>query len=68
VQLDRIVTASGLRFLDRYGRPRAVAKALFVLSRLAKRAVRGNFNGVQAVWRGVGDWTRDDSMRFQENE
>ena len=65
-RIDRIVTASGLRFLDRYGRPPAVAKALFVLSRLGKRAVRGNVRGMWAVWQGVGDWQRDDSMAFQE--
>jgi len=67
-RLDRIVTASGLRFLDRHGRPRLVAKGLFVLSRLAKRAVRGNFSGVLAVWRGVGDWRREDTMGFRESE
>lgn len=67
-RLDRIVTASGLRFLHRYGRPRSVAKALFVLSRLAKRAVRGNVRGMRAVWRGVGDWSRDDPTGFQESE
>jgi GT2 family glycosyltransferase len=67
-RLDRIVTASGLRFLHRHGRPRLVAKALFVLSRLAKRAVRGNVRGMRAVWRGVGDWNRDDPMAFQESE
>lgn len=67
-RLDRIVTASGLRFLDRYGRPRSVAKALFVLSRLAKRTVCGNFSGVRAVWRGMGDWRRDDSMGFRESQ
>ncbi|HEV2578643.1 MAG TPA: glycosyltransferase family 2 protein [Acidobacteriaceae bacterium] len=67
-RLDRIVTASGLRFLDRYGRPRSVAKGLFVASRLAKRAVRGNLRGMRAVWRGVGDWRRDDPTAFQESE
>lgn len=67
-RLDRIVTASGLRFLDRHGGPSSVAKVLFVLSRLAKRTVRGNFSGVRAVWRGVGDWSRDDSMAFQESK
>lgn len=67
-RLDRIVTASGLRFLDRHGRPRSIAKVLFVLSRLANRTVHGNFSGVRAVWRGVGDWSRDDSMAFQESK
>lgn len=67
-RIDRIVTTSGLRFLDRYGRPRFVAKALFLLSRLGKRAVRGNFSGIRAVWRGVGDWQRDTPMAFQEED
>jgi GT2 family glycosyltransferase len=65
-RLDRIVTASGLRFLDRHGRPRWMAKPLFVLSRLGKRALKGNVAGVRAVWRGVGDWRRKDPMAFQE--
>ncbi len=65
-RLDRIVTASGLRFLDRYGQPRWLAKPLFVLSRVAKRALTGNFGGVRAVLRGVRDWRRDEPMAFQE--
>lgn len=65
---DRIVTASGLRFLDRYGKPRSIAKALFVLSRLARRAVGGNVSGIRAVWRGVGDWRRDEPLAFQEKD
>lgn len=67
-RLDQIVTASGLRFLDRHGSPSSIAKVLFVLSRLAKRTVRGNFSGVRAVWRGVRDWTRDESMAPQESK
>ncbi|HEY5381480.1 MAG TPA: hypothetical protein VIJ65_04445, partial [Acidobacteriaceae bacterium] len=65
-RVDRIVTASGMRFLGRYGRPRAVAQMLFVLSRLGKRAVHGNLAGMQAVLRGVGDWRRNEPMAFQE--
>jgi GT2 family glycosyltransferase len=65
---DRIVTASGLRFLDRYGKPRSMAKVLFVLSRLARRAVAGNVSGIRAVWRGVGDWRRDEPLAFQEKD
>jgi hypothetical protein len=64
--VDRIVTASGLRFLDRHGRPRSVAKVLFVLSRLGKRALSGNFAGGRAVLRGVRDWRRNEPMAFQE--
>jgi hypothetical protein len=65
-RVDRIVTASGMRFLGRYGRPRAIAQMLFVLSRLGKRAVRGNLAGVRAVLRGVGDWRRGEPTAFQE--
>lgn len=65
-RLDRIVTASGLRFLDRYGKPRWMAKPLFVLSRVGKRALKGNLEGVRAVMRGIGDWRREDPMAFQE--
>jgi len=65
-RVDRIVTASGMRFLGRYGRPRAVAQMLFVLSRLGKRAVHGNLAGMRAVLRGVGDWRRNEPMAFQE--
>lgn len=67
-RLDRIVTASGLRFLDRYGQPRWMAKPLFVMSRVGKRALRGNFEGVRAVLRGVGDWRRGEPMAFQEEQ
>jgi len=66
VRVDRIVTASGLRFLGRYGRPRALAQALFVLSRLGKRMLTGNVAGVRAVARGVGDWWHDTPTAFQE--
>lgn len=65
-RVDRIVTASGLRFLKRYGPPGAVAQVLFVLSRLGKRAVRGNLTGMGAVLRGVRDWRRGEPMAFRE--
>jgi GT2 family glycosyltransferase len=65
-RIDRIVTASGLRFLGHYGRPRAVAQVLFVVSRVGKRVVRGDFAGMRAVARGVRDWRRGEPMAFQE--
>jgi GT2 family glycosyltransferase len=65
-RLDRIVTTSGLRFLGRYGWPRAAAQMLFVVSRLGKRAACGNPAGVRAVLRGVRDWRRGEPMAFQE--
>lgn len=63
---DRVVTASGLRFLCRYGRPRSVAPILFVLFKLGKRVFRGDFAGAQAVLDGVRDWWRDQPCAFQE--
>ena len=65
-RVDRIVTASGLRFLGRYGRPRGLAQALFVLSRIGKRALHGNLSGIRAVLRGVRDWRRGQPTAFQE--
>ena len=65
-RVDRIVTASGLRFLGRYGRPRRVAQGVFVLSRLGRRAVRGDAAGLRAVVRGVRDWWHDTPLAFQE--
>jgi GT2 family glycosyltransferase len=66
LRIDRIVTASGLRFLGHYGRPRGVSRVLFVLSRVGKRVLRGDFAGVRAVMRGVRDWRRGEPMAFQE--
>jgi len=65
-RIDRIVTASGLRFLDHYGRPRSVAKVLFVLSRLGKRAMLGNLVRMKAVRRGMRDWRYKEPMSFME--
>ena len=65
-RLDRIVTASGLRFLGRHGKPRALAQILFVLSRLGKRAAYGNVAGMRAVLRGVRDWRSNNPLAFQE--
>ena len=66
-RIDRIVTASGLRFLGRYGRPRALSQCLFVLSRLGKRALRGNLAGMRAVLRGVRDFRRNEPLAFQND-
>ena len=63
---DRIVTASGLRFLRRHGRPRSVAPMLFVLFKLGKRILYGDFAGANAVLHGVRDWWHDRPCAFQE--
>lgn len=65
-RVDRIVTASGLRFLGRHGRPRELARVLFVLSRVGRRVLRADLAGVRAVLLGVRDWRRHDPMAFQE--
>jgi len=62
--MDRIVTASGLRFLSIYAPVPAVAMTLFVLSKLLKRLIKGDFPALQAVVRGVGDWRRNRSAVF----
>lgn len=68
LKLDRIVTASGLRFLDGHGTVRSLAKPLFVMSRLGKRLAAGEPKRMQAVWRGVRDWRRGDPMGFLEGQ
>jgi GT2 family glycosyltransferase len=64
-RVDRIVTASGLRFLHRHGRPRPISMGLFVLSRLGKRILRADFAGLRAVLRGTLDWWHDSPLAFQ---
>jgi GT2 family glycosyltransferase len=59
VQRDRIVTASGFRFLSRHGRPAKIAMMLYVGSRLGKRLLRLNFGGMKAVLLGIQDWVRE---------
>ena len=72
---DRVNTASGLRFLARHGRPAPIALVLFLLSRLAKRLVRGDLVRVRAVLAGAADWwrrrdhtRRDRSLRDRSHE
>lgn len=68
VRVDRIVTASGLRFLDRYGRPPTMAKFLYAVTRLGKRMAAGKLKGVRAVMRGMRDWRRSDPLGFMEEQ
>lgn len=67
-RLDRIVTASGLRFLSRHGRPRGVAKFLYATTRLAKRMAAGRGKRMRAVILGVRDWRRCDPLGFLEEQ
>ena len=62
----RIVTASGMRFLQRYGEPRWLAPWLYLGSRLSKRALRGDIGGAAAVLRGMRDWMRGTPTAFQK--
>jgi GT2 family glycosyltransferase len=68
LRVDRMVTASGLRFLDRHGRPRGLAKFLYVMTRLGKRMVAGKPESMRAVMRGVRDWRRSDPLGFLEEQ
>jgi GT2 family glycosyltransferase len=65
-RVDRIVTASGLRFLNRYGESRRLAKFLFVVTRLGKRLAAGKPKRMRAVMRGVRDWRRNETLGFLE--
>jgi GT2 family glycosyltransferase len=63
--LEGIVTISGLSFLGRHARIPAIAQAIFVLSRLARRLARGDWPSLRAVLRGADDWRR--SPRSHDN-
>ena len=54
--MERIVTRSGLRFVGLHAPLPWVARMLFVLSKLAKRALRRDAAGIRAVLLGVADW------------
>jgi GT2 family glycosyltransferase len=54
--MERIITTSGLRFLQRHAPVPPIALCLFTLSRWGKRALKGDLAGVKAVTLGVGDW------------
>jgi GT2 family glycosyltransferase len=59
LKLERMVTASGLVFLSRHAAVPAIACLLFVLSRVAKRIVRGDSPALRAVVLGYLDWRRN---------
>ena len=62
---DRIVTASGMRFLALHGRPRGWAPWVYAASRLAKRTLRADWVLVRAVLAGVRDWRAGTPRAFQ---
>lgn len=61
-RVDRLVTASGLRFLTRHGRPPAAARMLFLLLRLSRRVFRLEFAAARAVLQGRADWRRQPTQ------
>jgi GT2 family glycosyltransferase len=56
--LERISTASGLRFVSLYGPIPSIAISLFLGARFARRLLRGDLAGIRAVRLGVSDWRR----------
>ena len=54
--LERIVTLSGLTFLGRHAPIPAVAQAVFLTLRIAKRVVRLDWPSLRAVLRGINDF------------
>ena len=53
--MERIVTASGVRFLQRHAAVPPIAMTLFLVTKIGKRLVHGDWNGIRAVGLGVGD-------------
>jgi len=56
--LERLVTLSGLIFLGRHAPIPALAQAIFLGLRVAKRIVRRDWPSLRAVLQGVADWRR----------
>jgi GT2 family glycosyltransferase len=63
--MERIITTSGLRFLRLHSPVPPLAMTLFVLSKWAKRGLRGDMTGVKAVTLGIRDWWSDRATAFQ---
>ena len=63
--MERIITTSGLRFLQRHAPVPPVAMCLFILSRWGKRALRGDLAAVRAVTLGISDWWHNRSTAFR---
>jgi GT2 family glycosyltransferase len=53
--MERIVTASGLRFLQRHAAVPPIAMSLFLVTKIGKRLVRGDWKGIRAVGLGLAD-------------
>jgi GT2 family glycosyltransferase len=63
--MERIITTSGLRFLRLHSVVPPLSMTLFVLSKWAKRGLRGDMTGMKAVALGVGDWWSDRATVFR---
>jgi GT2 family glycosyltransferase len=59
LKLERLVTSSGMVFLGRHAPVPAIACLLFLLSRVAKRCIRGDLPALRAVLLGFLDWCRN---------
>jgi len=64
--LERIVTISGLTFLGRHAPIPAIAQFTFLMLRLAKRLLRGNWPSLGAVLQGANDWLHNRVTPFTE--
>lgn len=63
--MERIFTASGMRFLRRHGCPKLLSPFLFLLLRVGKRTLRLDLQGAMAVVKGARDWWHGDPMAFR---
>ncbi len=65
-KMERIVTRSGLLFLGAHAENPALARTLFVVSKIGKRLLYGEVRGIKAVCLGVGDWLRGRRTAYRE--
>ncbi len=64
-RMDRISTASGLRFLRLHRSLPLLAMFLFLSSRFAERLLFADLSGLRAVWLGFTDWSQPASYGVQ---
>lgn len=63
--MERIQTASGLRFLGRHGKVPGISIGIFLLLRLGKRIAMGDWAAFRGVLEGVGDWWKGRVTPFR---
>lgn len=64
--MERIQTASGIRFLERHGRVPLVSIGNFLALRLGKRMVLRDWAALRGVMGGVADWWKGRVTPFRE--